>query len=280
MGVTPREGTPGAEHASNLWEELNRPRAQHRHAPPPPTAADAVRNRADASGIDVVTTVRDVSVQVRDALARIDPQHVLLAAAGMFVVVAAFSLSRLGGSGSETAGEMPPAPGALAIVDVPSEIDPAAQRPPIAEPVVVPPPLPTTPAAPTGADPAPPMAMGLPAELLDGAQSKVYRLYRTALGREPDREGFAFWSDQVRAGVPLERLAREFLASEEYVSQFGGDTGWDARVEQLIANAFGPAASPAEADARRERFRGLDGEALLITISESDETLMATGTLR
>ena len=123
-------------------------------------------------------------------------------------------------------------------------------------------------------------AMGLPAELLDGPQSQVYRLYRTALGREPDRTGFQYWSDQVRAGTPLETLARDFVAGEEFAQQFGPDWTGRQRVELLLTNAFGPPADDAQLDSWLRRYRGLEGAQLLVAISEADETLAATGTLR
>lgn len=198
-------------------------------------------------------------------MAQIDPQHLLVVGAALFVAVAFFALRGLGGPDIEpdtqaATGDAIPtvtAPEQLAAVDETSST-----------------------MAPTTSAVQEPMAMGLPAGLLDSAQSQVFRLYRTALGREPDRSGFEFWSDQVRADVPLERLAQEFLASEEYQLQFGAGNSWDERAEQLLYNAFGTSADRAELDAWRGRFRGLDGAALLLAISEADETLVATGTLR
>lgn len=212
------------------------------------------------------------------AIARLDPEKLLLVGAACFVVMSIFALSGLGGGSAEPttveaaeASTTSTAPEALAAVD---------------STVVEPAPAPTLPSRPPRSTmppvsaPAEPMAMGLPAALLDGPQSQVYRLYRTALGREPDRDGFAFWADQIRADVPLERLAQEFLASDEYIEQFGGETGWDVRAELLIINAFGPPADGPQMVAWLDRFRGLDGADLLVAISEADETLAATGTLR
>lgn len=272
--VTLHQGSSGTDQTPNLWEELNRPRSERQRAtepPPPMAAAPPPPNNADPAAGPEGVSERDVA---RETLRSIDPQHLLIVAAGLFVIVAALGLSGLGGGNGGAPASTGPAlaaPEALAEVEITVPTTLAPTLPPAAETST---PAPSTPA------PSAPMAMGLPAELLDSAQSQVYRLYRTALGREPDREGFAFWSDRVRSGVPLERLAREFLASDEYLEQFGDDTGWDARVEHLMTNAFGPATSPALVEARRERFRGLEGEALLVAISEADETLDATGTLR
>ncbi len=132
----------------------------------------------------------------------------------------------------------------------------------------------------TTTTPAGPTAMGLPAALLDRPQSQVYRLYQTALGREPDRSGFQYWSDEVRAGTPLETLALQFVASDEFRGQFNEGATADERMERLLTNAFGPAEGANQMRAWLERYRGLEGAALLLSISEADETLAATGTLR
>jgi hypothetical protein len=122
--------------------------------------------------------------------------------------------------------------------------------------------------------------MGLPAALLDGPQSQVFRLYQTALGRDPDREGFAYWSDQIRLGTPIENLANAFLASDEFALQFEAAATREQRIERLLTNAFGPPTDTAQLGQWVERFRGLQGAQLLVAISEADETLAATGTLR
>lgn len=251
-----------------MWEELNRPKPDRRPTPPsaplslpppPPGAAAAEAPDHQEPGTD------EASPPSAGSMARINPEHLLLVGAALFVAVSFFAIRGLGSSDAEPDAQAAP-------VDVVATV-PAPERLAVVDDT-------TTTVAPTTTAAPQPMAMGLPAGLLDSAQSQVFRLYRTALGREPDRSGFEFWSDQVRADVPLELLATEFLASEEYRLQFGAGTTWDDRAGQLLFNAFGPATDPAELDAWRERFRGLNGAALLLAISEADETLAATGTLR
>lgn len=234
-----------------MWEELNRPRDDHRRPPaaapvPEPSVADPPATKTATDG----------------SKSRVESQHLLLVGAVLFAGVMFFALRGLGSS----------EPAALALDEPTATSTPAI----IEETTTTQAPIETT----TTTVAAQAMAMGLPASLLDSEQSQVFRLYRTALGREPDRDGFEFWSNQVREGVPLEQLAEGFLSSDEYQGQFTEGTQWENRVEQLLTNAFGPAADKAELDARRAPFVGLDGAALLVAISEADQTLAATGTLR
>lgn len=248
--ATPRETDDGGQRP-NMWEELNRPRDDHRRTPA--AAPTPVAPIADPTPTETATD---------PTKGRIESQHLLLVGAVLFAGVMFFALRGLGSS----------EPAALAFDEPTMTSDPAM----IEEAPTTLPPTETT----TTTVTAQAMAMGLPASLLDSEQSQVFRLYRTALGREPDRDGFEFWSNQVREGVPLEQLAEGFLSSDEYQEQFTEGTEWANRVERLLTNAFGPAADKADLDARREPFAGLDGAALLVAISEADETLAATGTLR
>jgi hypothetical protein len=197
---------------------------------------------------------------------RIDSQHLLLVGAIMFVVVAFFALRGLGGTPAETDPDGDEAVAAAAIITAP-DLLPAIDDT-------------STTSAPQSAPEPEPTVMGLPAALLDGPQSQVFRLYQTALGRDPDREGFAYWSDQIRLGTPIENLANAFLASDEFALQFEAAATREQRIERLLTNAFGPPTDTAQLGQWVERFRGLQGAQLLVAISEADETLAATGTLR
>lgn len=194
---------------------------------------------------------------------RVDSQHLLLVGGILFIVVTLVALRGLGGS-AESSTTAAPTPSVAAAPERLPSLDQST----------------TVPAPVASETTNGPTAMGLPAELLDGPQSSVYRLYRTALGREPDRTGFQYWADQVRAGTPLERLAEEFLASEEFRLQFANATSADERTILLLRNAFGPADDDRQLKAWLGRYRGLEGAALLLAISEADETLAITGTLR
>lgn len=264
----------------NLWEELNRPRTPgsriDRPTPPPPTATSPALPPPPPTADDAIDTVGedDATLHTDDtpaapstaavAMKRIDSQHLLLVGGVLFIVVTIVALRGLGGSsGSGTTPEeavpLSAAPERLPSLDEQTSTPPAPASP-------------TTTAGPT--------AMGLPAQLLDGPQSSVYRLYRTALGREPDRTGFQYWADEVRNGTSLETLARQFVASEEFGVQFVEGSSADERTALLLGNAFGPTDDEGQLRAWLKRYRGLEGAALLLAISEADETLGYTGTLR
>lgn len=249
-----------AEQRPNMWEELNRPRDDHRR-PAPVSPAPSIEFIDEPTGGG-----ESRRAETKASLFSIDPQHLLVVGAALFIGIAFVAVSGLGSSSADEQADATPTtvttPDRLAAVDD--------------EPSPTPESTVTTSTAPV----AEAMAMGLPAALLDSAQSQVFRLYRTALGREPDRSGFEFWSDQVRDGAPLDQLANEFLASAEFQEQFEADSQWDDRAERLLTNAFGAPSDPAVLDEWQARFAGLDGAQLLLAISESDETLAATGTLR
>jgi hypothetical protein len=46
--------------------------------------------------------------------------------------------------------------------------------------------------------------------------TQITELYRTLLGREPDAGGLAYWTQQVNAGMSLDAVKANFMASAEY----------------------------------------------------------------
>lgn len=57
---------------------------------------------------------------------------------------------------------------------------------------------------------------------------RITRLYRAALGREPDVAGHTYWVDQINSGASLLGLTRSLLGSEEAQSRSTGDPLRDA----------------------------------------------------
>lgn len=273
----------GGEQRPNLWEELNRPRSQRASTPPPPVLDGAVTpelvpgstagnedSAPTAGSDDEPNTTAPAAAAI--VMKRIDSQHLLLVGAAIFVVITFFALRGLGDAPSETNAEGDA--GAAAVItspDVLPAIDDTTTTPEASAP---------TPVEPVADPEHEATAMGLPAALLDGPQSQVFRLYQTALGREPDRTGFAYWSDQIRLGAPIDALADNFFDSDEFVLQFETAATDEQRMERLLTNAFGPPADEAQLGQWLERFRGLQGAQLLVAIAEAEETLAATGTLR
>lgn len=57
---------------------------------------------------------------------------------------------------------------------------------------------------------------------------RITRLYRAALGREPDIAGHAYWVDQIDNGASLLGLTRSLMSSEEAQNRSTGDPLRDA----------------------------------------------------
>lgn len=56
---------------------------------------------------------------------------------------------------------------------------------------------------------------------ITGSTGTVYRLYRAALGREPDLGGLQAWSNAVDHGLAAESVAAQFLTSAEFQATYG-----------------------------------------------------------
>ncbi len=114
----------------------------------------------------------------------------------------------------------------------------------------------------------------VPVALLDESQLQMLRLYRSAFGRNPDSSGFAYWSDQLRSGVPLITVAEAFVASEEFVT---ADSDGEL-VATIYRNATADVPSPENAAAFLEILQTGTPADLLIAVSEAPETVTFTGT--
>lgn len=110
-----------------------------------------------------------------------------------------------------------------------------------------------------------------------GTVQPVTRLYLATLGRAPDRGGLGFWANRRRAGVPLNALAAQIMASREFASRFGApeEAGF---VDLLYRNVLGRGADAAgrvywvEALTTRRMSRG----DVVIWFSESPENRART----
>ncbi len=109
-------------------------------------------------------------------------------------------------------------------------------------------------------------------------EGEIVRLYRSALGRPPDGDGYRYWVIRRIEGVPLAVVADSFLVGREYGRRFG--SGGDADfVDRVYANVLGRPGDPAGvAYWRGELARGLDRAHLVLLFSESTELRRRTGT--
>ncbi|WP_285672010.1 fasciclin domain-containing protein [Paralimibaculum aggregatum] len=107
----------------------------------------------------------------------------------------------------------------------------------------------------------------------DPLAASVFRLYGVGLGREGDIAGVTFWTD-VAAEDGLDMVAEAILASDEFLSLFGGEVPNDDEiVEEFYGNFLGRAPDEAgEAFWQNAVDTGvIDTAGLLLAFAESPE---------
>jgi hypothetical protein len=87
----------------------------------------------------------------------------------------------------------------------------------------------------------------------------AYRLYGGAFDRTPDEGGFRFWAGVLDRGVSLRDVAKDFIASEEFVGRYGSSLSNSAFVDALYLNILD---RPGEAGGVAFWNRVLDNKAL------------------
>lgn len=109
-------------------------------------------------------------------------------------------------------------------------------------------------------------------------EGEIVRLYRSALGRDPDAEGYRYWVIRRIEGLSLSTVADSFLAGREYERRFGG--GGDGEfVERVYRNVLGRPGEPDGAAYWRDQLAaGLTRPQLVLLFSESIELQRRTGT--
>ena len=72
----------------------------------------------------------------------------------------------------------------------------------------------------------------------DETATAVGRIYRAALGRDPDADGLLYWINRVRDGTSLDTVADGFLSSNEFSQRYGNPS--DSRyIDLLYENVLG-----------------------------------------
>lgn len=69
-----------------------------------------------------------------------------------------------------------------------------------------------------------------------GVAGQAYRLYQAAFDRAPDAAGLGYWIETMDAGLSLTSVAREFVASTEFVDTYGmlDDGGYVRTIYQNV----------------------------------------------
>lgn len=110
--------------------------------------------------------------------------------------------------------------------------------------------------------------------------AQVARLYQAGLGRQADAEGLSHWTERLRGGDALSRLAGEFLDGPEFVARFGRDDSDAGVVGAIYRNVLGRAPDADGGAYWTGRLAEGAGRAnVLAAISESDENKQVTGAL-
>jgi serralysin len=71
---------------------------------------------------------------------------------------------------------------------------------------------------------------------VNGVAGQAYRMYQAALGRAPDAGGLGYWIGKMDQGMSLRELAVNFMATPEFIGQFGGSNPDDALFVTKVYN--------------------------------------------
>jgi len=71
---------------------------------------------------------------------------------------------------------------------------------------------------------------------VDGNAGQVYRIYRAAFNRTPDKPGLGYWINAMDHGASFTSMARGFLDSDEYHKAYDGVTSNRALVTKYYEN--------------------------------------------
>lgn len=73
---------------------------------------------------------------------------------------------------------------------------------------------------------------------LDETTGQVYRLYKAAFDRTPDREGLQYWISRSDSGLDLDDMASAFIASSEFESMYGKQLNTNQFLNNLYLNVL------------------------------------------
>ncbi len=111
-----------------------------------------------------------------------------------------------------------------------------------------------------------------------GTRGSVARLYMAVFGRQPDAEGFVYWTGRVSNGLKLEKAAESFVSSPEFIALYGSTSNAEF-VDLLYVNVLG---RPADAEGRGywigQLGSGMSRTELTLWFSESPEFKVVTET--
>jgi len=112
---------------------------------------------------------------------------------------------------------------------------------------------------------------------INGSAGQIYRLYKAAFDRVPDKEGLGFWIDAMDRGVSLESVALGFVVSPEFKALNGENPTNFQFVTSLYQHVLGRASDQSGQDfwVNQLDSNGLNRSQVLYSFSESSENKIA-----
>ncbi|HZH27026.1 MAG TPA: DUF4214 domain-containing protein [Azospirillaceae bacterium] len=112
-----------------------------------------------------------------------------------------------------------------------------------------------------------------------GAAGQALRVYKAALGRDPDTAGLSYHVKNMDGGLSLANIASQFMASREFHAKYGALTD-EAFVTQLYRNVLNREPDAAGLDFYTDKLvAGVSREVVLVGFSESPENMANTAHL-
>jgi len=107
---------------------------------------------------------------------------------------------------------------------------------------------------------------------IDGSAGEVYRLYRAAFDREPDKAGLAYWIKALDTGnYSLNQISQMFLADKEAQALYASDPSDSYFVTKLYAHVLHRPAEGAGFDFWVNGLKSASRAEVLSFFSESPE---------
>ena len=73
---------------------------------------------------------------------------------------------------------------------------------------------------------------------INGIAGQAYRIYQAAFDRTPDNEGLHYWINQMDSGFSQEKVAEQFISSNEFKQQYGSNPSNNEFLTKLYNNVL------------------------------------------
>lgn len=114
---------------------------------------------------------------------------------------------------------------------------------------------------------------------LQAREAQLLRLYRSAFGRFPDADGFAFWMGEYTETTPLRDIALRMSQSPEFTDIYGTSPRPSELVDRLYQNVLGRSGDAGGVTFWEAQY--VDGRSIpemVAAFADSEENLERTGT--